>query len=376
MKLLVVNPWAVTPERQEFYLRLQATTGWQVTLLTARQWTNDYGRRVEVQRLSGYRGGLIDFPVMLRGNIPLHAYRARLKPVLRRERPDVIFVHHEPYALSTFQIFRANGGHAAIGFYSAQNINKKYPWPFRAMERFVLDNADFATPVSDRVAGVLNRKRYSGPSHVIPLGVDMELFRPAPAYEISTNGKVLRVGFSGRLVPEKGVEILLEAISALPPNRFTTVIIGDGPMSNRLRRQAIELGLEARVVWRGYVPNQELPSLYRELDVLVVPSRTTLRWKEQFGRVVIEAQSCRVGVITSDSGELPHLIAATAGWTFTEGNSQGLARVLAHVDRNRHELASVQGRALAAIRRHFDIDVVVGLFAEAVEAAHLRHRRD
>ena len=113
LKLLIVNPWAVTPDRQDLYRRLQATTGWSITLVTARQWINDYGEHVQVERLSGFQGELIDLPVVIKGNIPLHAYRARIGPLLRRDNPDVVYVHHEPYAVSTFQVFRANARRAA-----------------------------------------------------------------------------------------------------------------------------------------------------------------------------------------------------------------------------------------------------------------------
>ncbi len=372
MKLLVVNPFALTPDRQDFYRRLQALTAWQITLVTARQWKNDFGTDVRVQRLEGFTGRIIDLPVLLKGNIPLHLYRAVLRPILRRERPDVVYVYHEPYGVATFQVFRAQPSGAAIGFYSSQNISKRYPWPFSAMERFVLDRADFAVTVSDRVSNVIRGKGYKGALYVVPFGVDTDLFSPALSRPPVTSRAVLTVGFSGRLVPSKGIDTMLGALARLPADRFKAVIVGDGPQGPNLRNQARALGIDASIVWRGYLPNGELPDFYRQLDILVVPSKTTKRWKEQFGRVVIEAQACGVGVITSDSGELPHLIEATAGWTFPEGDSRSLASLLQDLNQKRDVLAGVAIRGQLAVMHDYSLDSVVQRFARGIQSVYTR----
>jgi glycosyltransferase involved in cell wall biosynthesis len=372
MKLLIVNPFALTPDRQDYYRRLQVLTGWQITLLTARQWKNDYGTNVNLTRLDGFNARVIDLPVLLKGNIPLHLYRARLAPILRREDPDVVYVYHEPYGVATFQVFRAQPVGAAIGFYSSQNIFKRYPLPFRAMERYVLARADFAVTVSDRVSAVVRGKGYRGPLHVIPFAVDAQAFKPGAANAPRPSRGVLRVGFSGRLTQAKGVDTLLTALSKLPASRFEAVIVGKGPQGPQLRNLARRLGIDARIRWCGYVPHRELPSFYRQLDVLVVPSKTTTGWKEQFGRVVIEAQSCGVGVITSDSGELPHLVESTAGWTFPERDAMSLAALLQRLDQNRNELEEIATRGRLAVVRHYDLDAIVQRFASTMESVWAR----
>ena len=66
-----------------------------------------------------------------------------------------------------------------------------------------------------------------------------------------------------------------------------------------------------------------MPDFYRSLDLLVLPSRTRPNWKEQFGRVLIEAMACGVPVLGSDSGEIPHVI-GDAGIVFPEGDVEML----------------------------------------------------
>jgi glycosyltransferase involved in cell wall biosynthesis len=76
--------------------------------------------------------------------------------------------------------------------------------------------------------------------------------------------------------------------------------------------------------------SDSMPGYYNELDALVVPSRTKSNWKEQFGRVLIEAMACGVPVIGSDSGEIPNVI-GDAGQVFPEGNAHALRRQISRL---------------------------------------------
>src|SRR5690606_30800199 len=77
----------------------------------------------------------------------------------------------------------------------------------------------------------------------------------------------------------------------------------------------------------GRAESTAMPAFYRSLDAVVLPSRTTPGWKEQFGRVLVEAMACRVPVVGSDSGEIPHVI-GDAGLIFPEGDVAALAHHL------------------------------------------------
>ena len=97
-----------------------------------------------------------------------------------------------------------------------------------------------------------------------------------------------------------------------------------------------------------------MAAAYARFDVLVLPSRTTPTWKEQFGRVIIEALWCGVPVIGSDSGEIPWLIELTGGGlVFPEGDSDALARGCSSYATRRRLRAGLAERGRAAVERLF-----------------------
>jgi glycosyltransferase involved in cell wall biosynthesis len=368
MKLAVVSHPCITPVNQDFYARVQAQTGWDVTILLPRRWKTEYGWR-RVERWPAFRGGLTPLPVAPAGNIPLHAYIARVRRRLQALRPDVVYVHNEPYAVSTFQFSWA--AHSLdgvpVGFYSAQNLNKRYPWPVRRWERWVHAHADFALPVSATVADVLRDKGFANRIEIVPLPVDVE--RLYPTIESSSrDDRPFTAAYVGRVAVEKGLDTLITALSLLPKEDVRLLIAGDGPALHDLRAQAESLGVHNRVSWEGYVPHESIMSVYRRADVLIVPSRTVRNWKEQFGRVVIESLACGVPVITSDSGELPQLMAQTGGgWTFAEGNADALARAIRQVIANPGEARERAERGRRAVERVFSTDAVARQFVAVVE---------
>jgi glycosyltransferase involved in cell wall biosynthesis len=94
-----------------------------------------------------------------------------------------------------------------------------------------------------------------------------------------------------------------------------------------LEEQAEKLGVSGRTRFVPAMGQDKLPGYLNCLDVLVLPSLTTPQWKEQFGRVIIEAQACGVPVIGSDSGAIPEVI-GKAGIIFKEGSVTDLGKAL------------------------------------------------
>ncbi|MEZ4580844.1 MAG: glycosyltransferase [Caldilineaceae bacterium] len=158
------------------------------------------------------------------------------------------------------------------------------------------------------------------------------------------------VGYAGGLLPEKGVDLLLRACARLTGD-WRLRLAGEGSAQTQLVTLARDLGITGRVTFAGRIGSGAMPAFYHDLDVFVLPSRTTPSWKEQFGRVLIEAMACGVPVVGSASGEIPHVI-GDAGLLFPEEDvaalhahlatlaaspdargilaEQGRARVLAH----------------------------------------------
>lgn len=321
--------------------------GAQVTLVAPRAW-REGGRRVELDT------GPDTFVVPARtwGRHPaVFAYDPLpLLRLVRRHRFDHVDVHEEPCSLAAAEVrllrrwFQPS---SRLLLYSAQNIPKRYPMPFRHFEAAALTEAA-AVYVCNRAAGeVLRGKGFTGTVKVLPLGVDVERFAPRPENGAPAGDRELLVGYVGRLTPEKGVDVLMRAASGQSGWRLR--IVGDGPARAELRRLAGELGLGAQAEFTPALPHEELPGMYRELDALAVPSRPTPRWQEQFCRVAVEAMASGVPVVASASGSLPEVV-ADAGVLVPAGDPAALEaalRELAGHPERRRALGAL-GRARAA----------------------------
>ena len=182
-------------------------------------------------------------------------------------------------------------------------------------------------------ANVLRSKGYAGKLVVIPqFGVDPDVYSPIqqPTTQLpnDTTTRLFRIGYAGgRLVREKGIDILLRAVGGLQGN-WELRILGGGPDKARLQALAQQLGIGLRVHFDASIPSIEVPNYLRQIDLAVLPSITRPNWKEQFGRALIEAMACQVPVIGSNSGEIPNVI-GDAGLIFPEGD---VAALHAHIE--------------------------------------------
>ncbi|WP_298817235.1 glycosyltransferase family 4 protein [Chloroflexus sp.] len=301
-----------------------ARLGVELTVLAPSGWREPRVGLIPLERrfTAGYT--LLTLPMVFNGHHHIHFYRG-LRPLIHRLRPHVFHIDEESFNLATFQAMRIG---VEVGarccFYNWANIDRRYPPPFGWFERYNLRHATHAIAGNQEAATIIRRHGYRGPISVIPqFGVDPDLFSPAATPRQSEQ---FIIGYLGRLVPEKGVADLVTALAGLPDHTRLR-LIGDGIEGPRLRHLAARLGLEQRVELRPAVSSTAVPAALRELDVLVLPSRAQSNWKEQFGRVLIEAMSCGVPVIGSTCGEIPHVI-GEAGIVFPEGDVVALRAAL------------------------------------------------
>ncbi len=324
MRVLRISHSAVVSAWRERDRVLRAD-GIDLELISARSW-------VEGGQIVAFTADGDDFatPVRTWGSHPnLFAYAPRpIWRLLGQGRWDVIDIHEEPCSIATFEvlILRAlRRVRTPFVLYSAQNIEKRYPPPFRWMERWALLRAGGVSVCNTDAGRIVRKKGLRGVVAEIPLGVDLAVFAPResdhPSHEFV-------IGYVGRLVDYKGVDVLLDAVAdpAAPPDS-KVVLVGAGPDEASLRAQAARLRIGDRLDFHGHAGTSELAELYRTFDVLVVPSLPTPNWLEQFGRVAVEAMASGVPVIASDSGALPDVVGG-AGLLVPPGDPVALAAAI------------------------------------------------
>lgn len=320
MRVLIISKALVVGAYQKKLEELARFPDVEIWAVVPPFWQEPGGRKVPLERLHTSRYNLEVLPIALNGHFHLHFYPG-LGDVLKRIRPDILHIEEEPYNLATFQAMRLGvSGGAKRVFFTWQNLLRRYPPPFRWFEAYNLKNADRAIAGNGEGIEVLRAKGFTRPIDLLPqFGVDPEFYHPSTQ---SQTRRPFTIGYIGRLVEEKGIDLLLQAAAGLDDN-FQVRILGNGPIRPNLQALAEKVGLASKVIFDGAQPSSAMPAYYHLLDVLVLPSRTRKNWKEQFGRVLIEAMASGVPVIGSTCGEIPNVI-ADAGLIFPEGDFQAL----------------------------------------------------
>jgi glycosyltransferase involved in cell wall biosynthesis len=323
------------------------------------------------------------FPVItarphLSKHIQLFAYDPRpLIAAIRRHRPHLIDMNHEPYSVACAEVLtlcRWLAPETPVVMQTNQNIFRHYPPPFNWFERRAFRRVAAAYGCSETVCQVLRAKGFAKPAPIVPFGVNIDSFQPRRIDE-PVAGRPLTIGFVGRMLAGKGLNILAEALVKVASEKWKLLVVGDGPERVGVERRLAAAGLLDRAQFTGAISYDTVPDFYQQMDVLVMPTQTTKRIREQFGRVLIEAMASGVPVIGSTCGAIPEVI-ADAGLVFPEGDADALAGTLRRLLRDgalRRHLASA-GRQ--RVEQHYSWERVAEktneLFRQVLKSAESR----
>jgi len=352
-----------------------------LTVLAPDRWVENY----RAVRLRARRGVASDGYRLRAGSVVWPGFENRgfyvsgLVGAMRETRPDILHLWEEPFALMTLQALiarRAFAPRARALFHSADNWSRDFryvyrpSWLYARIERFAHGECSAATVVSDEVASVLRAKGYGGPIETVPLGLDLDAYDFPPEGERADFARAAAarfglippvVGYLGRLTDQKGVDTLLRAFASLSPRgaaaAATLAIVGDGPARAGLAALAGSLGLGDRVRLLPGVEHADVPAMLAAFDALVLPSRTTPRLVEQFGRVLIEGMAAGCVVIGSSSGAIPSVL-GDAGIVFPEDDVAALAEAIRRAIGDPAFAASCRAAGRERVRALYTWDVV------------------
>lgn len=318
--LVVSHPCAVTVNQLP-YATLVAR-GYDVQLVVPATWQHEYqAGPFAPEVLSELADRVHRVPVLASGNVQRHVYLINVFSFLRRVRPELLLIEHDGFSLSAAQ-WGVAARLAGVPYVvqAAENLDRPLPLVARVIRPMVLPAARgilARSPAAGALATVWGAR---GHVRLVPHAV------PEWPTRLAISDHPYTVGYVGRFVVEKGLGDLVAAMQHLNgPRRL--LLVGDGPMREELAATVLTDGV---VEVRTGVSHDAVSAVYGEMDVLVLPSRTTPRWAEQFGRVLIEALWCGVPVVGSDSGEIPWVITVTRGGrVFPEGDVEALAKELA-----------------------------------------------
>ena len=328
MKVWVVSHAYVIPVHHDKLIALGALEDIELTVLIPENWQTATGTvRLPLKR---FPYDVVVSRIARSGRIG--AYRYLDCEPLRRARPDIVHAEVEPWSLAALQLVRAAQG-APVVLFTWENLEGPRRLLSRAIERFVLRRVAYVIAGNEGArARMLRRGVPPDRVSVLPqLGLDAARYAAGDAARARAAGAPRSlgppvVGFIGRLVPEKGVDVLVEALDGFDAR---LLVVGEG---------VARAGLEARTVswpagkatFMGAVADTAVADYLACMDVLVLPSRTTATWAEQFGHVLIEAMAAGVPVVGSSSGAIPEVI-GEAGLVFPEGDAGALRAQLAAV---------------------------------------------
>ena len=316
--------------------------GSEVVLLLPSTWPDGGSQR----ELTDEPFEVIELPVVRAGDVNRHRYRdvSELREVLNRVQPDLLDLHEEPFSSVCRQWLRA-ADRLPVVAYTAQNVDKRLPPPFAQYEQKAFRRLRGLYPCSRQAASVARGKGFAGPVCVLPLGVDTGLLTPG---QQRLDDPELVLGLVGRLVSEKGVLDAVRVLAAVHRQRpARLLVVGEGPLAAEVRAEAALLDVADRVELLTWQPPPAMAALYRRMHLVLVPSRATQRWVEQFGRVAVEAQACGAVVAGYRSGALPEA-AGDAAVLVAEGDAAALEGA---VRRLIEDLADFKRRRSAGITR-------------------------
>jgi len=335
---------------------LASKYGHDITLVTPPSWPEG-GTNIKA-----YTGGKIKYKtgmtIMIRSRM-LHFYLDAIE-IMRNVQPDIIHIEEEPFSPACWQFVSAakRDGKKVI-FFTWENIKRKHNPVYTYFDKYCIANANAAIAGNAEGKAILKEKGFKENIEVIPqYGVNLEDF---PARDIAPSKNEYNIAYIGRLAPEKGIETIFSALKGT--RGFKLHITGSGPSLEKLKNEAVAAEIADRTEFHPNMDREKIPEFLSKMDILILPSITTAIWKEQFGRVLIEAMAAKVPVIGSNSGEIQNVIDG-AGLVFEEGTPVALASAIISLVSDEKLYMECVNKGYERVKANYTNEVIAGKLNE------------
>lgn len=304
---------------------LKALTGlsWRVTAAVPHRW-QVAGREEPLVATTGEDGGVRIVPITVKaargrdgavGRWDVGALRQLLKDV----RPDLVHIDAEP---TTRLAATVTGLCRRLDIPSVLKTWDSLPRAHSTRRRrYSLSRLGGLVAGTAMAADLIRAEHPRLPTFVIPDHVPS-----VPSSVTPRPDDRLVIGFAGRLIPERGLDLLFQACVKLPCS-WTLQVLGTGPDLESLERLAERLGIASRITWHGGLPRSARAAIWPCIDAIAVPSRRTTDWVETKAPILLEAMSHGVAAVAADTGALPDLL-GDAGIVVPEGDALSLTQAL------------------------------------------------
>ncbi|MBD3265307.1 glycosyltransferase [bacterium] len=347
MRILYIDKTAGLASSHERHQAIAQQPGVDLHVLGPRHWVEN-GRPIDWQPDRGCAYHPHPGLVFGKDYYARAGYYWGMEQALVKAKPDLIQILEEPWSITAIQTVLYSSIFAPftpLVFYTWENIYRPWQYPSRAsllykyIDKILHQASVGAVCATQGAEQVLQEKGYPHPTTVIPYGIPNWFFEYKQQKRESSNP--FTIGYIGRLMYMKGIDILLGALENLPDCHL--ILVGEGNDKINYQEQARLKNLQNRVEWLPPLSERRLPDVLQRMDVFVLPSRRVAGWQEQLGRVAIEAMAQGIPVIGSSSGAIPEVL-GDAGLIFEENSTTDLIEKIQILkkDKNaRHRLSQL-----------------------------------
>ncbi len=349
MRILVAShTYIVDLNCEKFKTLAQLDPNIEVTIVVPQKWKPGGVQNQIIETKPRLEGNFKVVPVsnFSQNNQGLLTFGTDIIRLLNEFKPQIIQVEQGVKSFAYAQLITLNKWlnlKAKNVFFTWWNLPYQSKFLVSYLEQYNLSHTDGLVAGNQDAADILRDHGYDKAVAVMPqLGVDETLFSPTKnrdlADQVAIKEEDFVIGFVGRFVEEKGIFTLLKSLQSLPDKPWKLLLLGRGELKDKIIKESQTIGIEDKVIIVESVAHDQVPQYINLMNVLVLPSETTYKfktltavgWKEQFGHVLIEAMACKVPVIGSNSGEIPNVI-KEAGLIFPEADVSALENCLSRL---------------------------------------------